>query len=169
VNRRDYGNLESPQVLSDFDSDFEDSRRRNTNVRRNPRSVRNISTCQQLANIIGGMVIQSSPACTVMRNRNINATILGRHTQSPLALPFALSFENNIGGKTLNLGETVILQKEINPFLSALRRRGITVTALHNHWLFDEPRLMYIHWEHVGDPFVFAENSLNAAKEVGLL
>nr|WP_051529951.1 DUF1259 domain-containing protein [Anoxybacillus tepidamans] len=126
------------------------------------------STCQQLADIIGGMVITSSPACVVQRLRDINATILGRPTHSPLALPFALSFENNRGGQTLNLGETVILQKEINPFLSALRERGITVTAIHNHWLFDEPRLMYMHWENVGDPFEFARNSIEAAKEVGI-
>ncbi|MCM3767309.1 DUF1259 domain-containing protein [Neobacillus niacini] len=52
--------------------------------------------------------------------------MLNRRTQSPLALPFALSFENNKNGRTLNLGETVILQREINSFLSALRSRGIT-------------------------------------------
>ncbi|KMY56157.1 hypothetical protein AC623_09980 [Bacillus sp. FJAT-27231] len=128
----------------------------------------NMSSCERLANIIGGMVITSSPACVVQRLRNINATILGRRTRSPLALPFALSFENNRNGETLNLGETVILQREINPFLTALRKRGITVTALHNHWLFDEPRLMYMHWENVGDPFEFARNSIEAAREAGL-
>ncbi|WP_245671332.1 DUF1259 domain-containing protein [Pseudobacillus wudalianchiensis] len=128
----------------------------------------NMSSCERLANIIGGMVITSSPACVVQRLRNINATILGRRTRSPLALPFALSFENNRNGETLNLGETVILQREINPFLTALRKRGITVTALHNHWLFDEPRLMYMHWENVGDPFEFARKSIEAAREAGL-
>lgn len=91
--------------------------------------------CQRLADIIGGQVITSTPVCVVQRLRNIDATILGRRTRSPLVLPFALSFENNIGGKTLNLGETVILQSEINRFMTALRRRGITVTAVHNHWL----------------------------------
>lgn len=125
-------------------------------------------SCQQLANIIGGQVITTSPACVVQRLRNINASILGRRTRSPLALPFALSFENNIKGQTLNLGETVILQSEINRFLTALRRRGITVTALHNHWLFDKPRLMYVHWENVGDPTRFATNSYQAAQEAGL-
>jgi hypothetical protein len=127
-----------------------------------------MSTCQQLADIIGGQVITSSPACVVQRLRNINATILGRRTRSPLALPFALSFENNQNGRTLNLGETVILQKEINPFLSALRKRGITVTALHNHWLFEKPRLMYMHWENIGDPFEFAKISFEAAREAGI-
>ncbi|WP_458414584.1 DUF1259 domain-containing protein [Schinkia sp. CFF1] len=128
----------------------------------------NTSMCQELANIIGGEVITSTPVCVVQRLRNIRASILGRRTRSPLSLPFALSFENNQKGKTLNLGETVILQKEINPFLSALRARGIIVTALHNHWLFDDPRLMYMHWENVGDPVEFATNSIEAAKEARL-
>lgn len=126
------------------------------------------TSCQKLANIIGGQVITSSPVCVVQRLRNINATILGRRTQSPLALPFALSFENNINGQTLNLGETVILQGEINRFLTALRKRGITVTALHNHWLFDNPRLMYMHWEKIDNPKTFATDSYEAALEAGL-
>nr|WP_035098255.1 DUF1259 domain-containing protein [Anoxybacillus tepidamans] len=125
----------------------------------------NASTCQQLADIIGGMVVSSTPVCVIMRLRDIRATILGRRTRSPLALPFMLSFEDN----GLNLGESVVLQKEINPLISALQRRGIIVTAVHNHWLFDEPRLMYMHWENVGmDPAEFARNSFEAAREAGL-
>jgi hypothetical protein len=167
-------NHNNNEVAGAFDNQMESSseshRRQTTRRNRGRQSVAglNTSTCQQLANIIGGMVIATSPACVVQRNRNINAEILGRRTQSPLALPFALSFENNQGGNTLNLGETVILQEEINPFLSALRKRGITVTALHNHWLFEQPRLMYMHWENVGDPFEFARKSAEAAREVGL-
>jgi hypothetical protein len=126
------------------------------------------SSCQRLADIIGGEVITSTPACVVQRLRNIDATILGRRTRSPLALPFALSFENNIGGKTLNLGESVVLQSEINRFMTALRKRGLIVTAVHNHWLFDNPRIMYMHWEDVGDSVAFAEDSYNAAREAGL-
>ncbi len=100
-----------------------------------------MSTCQQLANIIGGEVITSTLVCVVQRLRNIDATILGRRTRSPLALPFALSFENNRNGRTLNLGETVILQNEINRFLT-------------------------IQWEKVETPFRFAGDSYDAALEV---
>nr|WP_259545284.1 DUF1259 domain-containing protein [Heyndrickxia oleronia] len=123
------------------------------------------STCQRLADIIGGEVISAAPVCTVMRLRDINATILDRRTRSPLALPFMLSFENN----GLNLGESVVLQKELNRMIAALRKRGLIVTAFHNHWLFEEPRLMYIHWENVGmSAEEFARNSFAAAKEAGL-
>lgn len=188
--KREYDNIGNQNYYSmtdnetdtdfDFDNEFEsdvllnsqflknNANRTNRNVRRSTMGTLNTSTCQQLANIIGGEVITSTPVCVVQRLRNIRATILGRTTRSPLALPFALSFENNRGGRTLNLGETVILQREINPFLTELRKRGIIVTALHNHWLFDEPRLMYIHWENVGDPFQFARNSIDAAREAGL-
>ncbi|TWD98721.1 uncharacterized protein DUF1259 [Neobacillus bataviensis] len=184
MSQREYDNTGNQNYYRTFDTDFDDNNeldnefetnsgrnasRRNTNAALNYFRDSDTSTCQQLADIIGGEVITSAPACVVQRLRNINATILGRRTQSPLALPFALSFENNRNGRTLNLGETVILQREINPFLSALRRRGITVTAVHNHWLFENPRLMYMHWENVGDPFEFAINSFEAAREVGLL
>ena len=105
------------------------------------KGVKNLSTtCQRLADIIGGEVITATPVCVVQRLRDIDATILGRTTRSPLALPFALSFENSRSTDTLNLGESVVLQQEINPFLSALRKRGLIVTAVHNHWLFDQPR-----------------------------
>ncbi|MCM3767308.1 hypothetical protein [Neobacillus niacini] len=63
-----------------------------------------MSTCQRLADIIGGEVISAAP-WTIMRLRDIQANILGRRTRSPLALPFMLSFEND----GLNLGETVLL------------------------------------------------------------
>lgn len=142
-------------------------RRHDSSKRKTHGNVGDISDsrCQRLADMIGGMVISSDPVCVVMRLRNIRATILGKRTRSPLALPFMLSFENN----GLNLGETVILQREINPMLSALRRRGIIVTAVHNHWLFENPRLMYMHWENVGMiPEEFARNSIEAAREAGL-
>lgn len=123
-----------------------------------------MSTCQKLADIIGGVVVQPNP-CVVMRLRDVGATILGRRTLSPLAIPFMLSFERN----GLNLGETVLLQREVNPMLDALRRRGLIVTAFHNHWLFEEPRLMYMHWENVGmNPAEFARRSFDAAREAGL-
>jgi hypothetical protein len=175
-NQMESSSMTNFNVGNQFDHEVESSSplTRNQSTRRNTNShrdeVRGIrpSTCQQLADIIGGMVITSTPVCVVQRLRNINATILGRRTRSPLALPFALSFENNRNGQTLNLGESVILQEEANPLMSALRRRGIIVTALHNHWLFEEPRLMYMHWENVGDPFEFARNSIEAAREAGL-
>ncbi|NLY76145.1 MAG: DUF1259 domain-containing protein [Firmicutes bacterium] len=115
--------------------------------------------CQQFAQILNGTILNQDP-CTVLRLRNIDAEILGRPSQSSLTRGALFSFESPDGqGRTLNLGETVILQDEINPFISELRERNIIVTALHNHWLFDEPRLFYIHFESIDQPLDFAKKA----------
>lgn len=123
-------------------------------------------TCNEFARILGAEILSTANnVCTVTFMRDINAEILGRRTKSPLALSALFSFESpDKNGKTLNLGETVILQTEINDFISALRERGLLVTALHNHWLFDNPRLMYIHFESIDRPLDFARKVAEALK-----
>lgn len=130
----------------------------------------NKALCSRLAKIINGQVITTKPACVVQTLRRLNVKILGRRSRSPLTLPFALSVESKDSrGRTLNLGETVILEREINPFVSELRKRGIKVTAIHNHWLFQSNPFKYIHWESIDNPVAFVEKSAAAARAVGIL
>jgi len=117
-----------------------------------------LTLCELFANILNSSVlISQEDLCVATRTRDIAVTIKGRVSRSPLVLPAFFSFESmDAEGNTLNLGETVILEDEINPFMSALRALGIEVTALHNHWLFEEPRLFYMHFLSVEDPIIFA-------------
>lgn len=116
--------------------------------------------CEEFADILGAEILTSTrDLCVVTFLRDIPAEILGRPTHSPLALAALFSFESpDEQGRTLNLGETVILQEEINEFITVLRSHGIKITALHNHWLFDHPRLMFIHFEAIDKPLTFARN-----------
>lgn len=120
--------------------------------------------CNEFARILGAEILSNvNGVCTVTFMRDIDAEILGRPTHSPLALSALFSFESpDSQGRTLNLGETVILQEEINEFITILRSHGILITALHNHWLFDNPRLMYIHFESISNPLTFARNVADA-------
>ena len=115
--------------------------------------------CNRFSAILGGTEheITKGPVCFVSRNRRVNASILGRRTTSPL-VPYQLfSFESlDTSGRALCLGETALFQNQANRLLSNLRKNGIKVTALHNHWLFENPRLMYIHWESIDNPIAFA-------------
>jgi hypothetical protein len=119
--------------------------------------------CREFARILGGSGSVTNGVCLVQKFRNIPFTILGRRTNSPLVNPQFFSFENmDSRGNTLNLGETVLLQEEINPLLTELRKRNITVTAVHNHWLFDQPRAMYMHFESIEPPLDFARKIRDA-------
>ncbi|HEX3012411.1 MAG TPA: DUF1259 domain-containing protein [Syntrophomonadaceae bacterium] len=53
-------------------------------------------------------------------------------------------------------------KQKLNVFLDAITHHGIKVTAVHNHWLFDDPRLIYIHWEAIMEPLRFARISSRA-------
>jgi len=48
------------------------------------------------------------------------------------------------------MGDLVLLQEEVNPVMSALLDNGIEVTALHNHFFWDDPHVYFMHvhgWE----------------------
>nr|WP_309101283.1 DUF1259 domain-containing protein [Fredinandcohnia onubensis] len=124
-----------------------------------------VDLCDQFNDILNGeMHSLEDGDCMVMRSRtNIMPSILGRNTRSFLVLPQMFNFESvSRDGRALCSGETVILQEEINPFISKLRQHGINVTGLHNHWLFEKPRLMYIHFLSIDRPLDFANKVKDA-------
>ena len=57
----------------------------------------------------------------------------------------AINFQPTGGGKAAITGDFVLIAKEVNPVLKALREHGIEVTAIHNHMLDDQPHL-YFFW-----------------------
>ncbi|MFB9328699.1 DUF1259 domain-containing protein [Paenibacillus aurantiacus] len=125
--------------------------------------------CTKFGKILGGeSEIEDGPVCFVTRMTNLKETILGRKTNSPLVSMQMFSFESlDASGRALCLGETAVHQNEVNRLISNLRKRGIKVTALHNHWLKENPRLMYIHWEAIMNPVVFAERTKQSISFLG--
>jgi hypothetical protein len=51
------------------------------------------------------------------------------------------------GSKTeaIMMGDTVLFEDEVNPALSAALDNGLEVTALHNHFFFDHPKVYFMH------------------------
>ena len=49
------------------------------------------------------------------------------------------------GGAEVLMGDLVLLQEEVNPVMSSLLEHGLEVTALHNHFFWEQPRLFYMH------------------------
>lgn len=111
--------------------------------------------CHQFSQILGGEMNIKHGVCMVSRERShINLNIFGRPSHSKVA---NWSFESlDSHGKALNLGETPLLQEEVYPFTWHLQRNGIILSALHNHWLLDNPHLLYAHYISIEEPLSFA-------------
>jgi len=58
----------------------------------------------------------------------------------------AINFQPTGAGKAAITGDFVLIAREVNPVIKALRDNGIEVTAIHNHMLNDQPRLFYLHF-----------------------
>jgi hypothetical protein len=54
------------------------------------------------------------------------------------------------GGKDVMMGDLVLLQEEVNPVMSALFANGLEVTALHNHFFYENPRVYFMHVHGMG-------------------
>lgn len=129
----------------------------------------NARRCNELAEIVGGTPAFMDGVCLVQLLRSdLSPTILGAPTRSPLVLPVFFSIEAVDSGRALDLGEAVLRQEEVNTVMRVLRENGIIVTALHNHWLFEEPRLMYMHWEARMEPERFLRASMAALRAAGV-
>jgi len=76
--------------------------------------------------------------------------------ESGMEMPAAMGMATGVNlqmedGKVGTTGDFVLLADEVNPVVKALVENGINVTAIHNHMLYDEPRLFMLHFWGVGD------------------
>lgn len=55
-------------------------------------------------------------------------------------------------GQIMMMGDTVVFEDEVNPVMSTALNAGLEVTALHNHFFFDHPKVYFMHIAGTGDP-----------------
>jgi hypothetical protein len=56
-----------------------------------------------------------------------------------------------VGAKTMVMGDTTLLEDQVNPVMSVALDSGLDVTALHNHFFWDSPKVMFMHIGGMGD------------------
>ena len=61
------------------------------------------------------------------------------------------------------MGDTVVFEDEVTPAMDAAFANGLEVTGLHNHFLFDEPKVYFMHVGGTGEP-----EKLAAGRQGGL-
>src|SRR5436309_2874383 len=67
------------------------------------------------------------------------------------------------------MGDLVLMQDEVNPVMSAALDNGLQVTALHNHFFFDEPKVYFMHIGGEGDTATLARGvraALDTVKKI---
>src|SRR5436190_16752638 len=76
---------------------------------------------------------------------DLKVTIDGISTPTPFGFGGWLAITKGDGGMDVMMGDLVLLEDEVNPVMSALLDNGLEVTAVHNHFFFENPRIFYMH------------------------
>jgi Domain of Unknown Function (DUF1259) len=92
----------------------------------------------------------------------------GMDVPPPMGSANAINFQPTGGGKAAITGDFVLIAKEVNPVLKALRDHGIEVTAIHNHMLDDQPHLFFMHFWANDDARKLAEGLKAALAHVNI-
>jgi hypothetical protein len=81
---------------------------------------------------------------------DLKMTIQGFPTPTPFGFGGWIALTKGTDGSDVMMGDLVLLQEEVNPVMSALLDKGIDITALHNHFFWDDPHVYYMHVHGMG-------------------
>lgn len=76
---------------------------------------------------------------------DVAVTIAGRPAPTPFGFGGWVAFTRGDSGMDVMMGDLVLTEDEVNPVMSAILTNGLGVTALHNHFFWDQPRMFYMH------------------------
>ena len=108
------------------------------------------ATIEQLTGAKGALDAKEGVFKVSLPRGDIAATTAGVRMTPPLGLTAWAAF-TRAGKHTMVMGDIVLLEDQVNPVMSAALDAGLEVTALHNHFFWDTPKVMFMHVGGMGD------------------
>jgi hypothetical protein len=81
---------------------------------------------------------------------DLKVTIAQRPAPTPFGFGGWVAMTKAADGSEVLMGDLVLTEDEVNPVMSALLENGLEVTALHNHFFREQPRIFYMHVHGMG-------------------
>jgi hypothetical protein len=76
---------------------------------------------------------------------DLKISVDGVATPTPFGFGGWVALTKGDHGMDVMMGDLVLTEAEVNPVMSAVLDNGLEVTALHNHFFFESPRMFYMH------------------------
>jgi len=88
---------------------------------------------------------------------DLKVTIKGRPAPTPFGFGGWVALTHGSEGHDVMMGDLVLTEDQVSPVMSALLDHGLEITALHNHFFWEQPRVYYMHVHGMGTPADLAE------------
>jgi Domain of Unknown Function (DUF1259) len=116
----------------------------------------NTAKIEELTGLKGKLNEKEGVFKITLPRSDIKTTIAGVKMNPELGLGAWAAF-TSAGDHAMVMGDMVLLEDQVNPVMSAALDNGLEVTALHNHFLWDSPRIMFMHIGGMGDELTLAK------------
>jgi hypothetical protein len=103
---------------------------------------------------------------TSLPRNDLKITVKGEAVPIPFGFGGWVAIKKTMDGKSAVLmSDCVLLQEEVNPLISAAHANGLEISAIHNHFFYEEPRIFYLHIHGMGSPEELAKKYINTIKD----
>jgi hypothetical protein len=113
-------------------------------------SALDTATIERLSGVKGELSEQEGVLKVSVPRSDLDMSVAGVKMTPPLGLTSWAAFQN-AGDHVMVMGDMVLLEDQVNPVMSVALDNGLEVTALHNHFLWDAPKVMFMHIGGMGD------------------
>lgn len=108
------------------------------------------ATIERLAGVKGEFSEKEGVFKVSVPRSDLDITVAGVKMTPPLGLTSWAAFQE-AGEQVMVMGDMVMLEDQVNPVMSVALENGLEVTALHNHFFWDTPKVMFMHIGGMGD------------------
>jgi Domain of Unknown Function (DUF1259) len=114
------------------------------------------ATIERLTGVKGELSEKEGVFKVSVPRSDLDISVAGVKMTPPLGLTSWAAFQK-AGDQVMVMGDLVVLEDQVNPVMSAAIESGLEVTALHNHFLWDAPKVMFMHIAGMGDEAQLAD------------
>ena len=109
-----------------------------------------------------GQAVHTTP----LPRNDLKVTVKGQPVPIPFGFGGWASIKKTLDGKSAVLmSDTVLLEEEVNPLISAAHANGLEIGAIHNHFFYEQPRIFYMHLHGMGTPEELAKKFAATIKD----
>lgn len=100
---------------------------------------------EQLSGLKGSYNEQEGVFKLTSPRNDVETKVDGFEMPPFMGLTSWIGFQKGTKSELMAMGDLVLMQDEVNPVMSALLDHGFQVTALHNHFFYDDPKIFFMH------------------------
>ena len=111
----------------------------------------NTATIEQIIGVKGALNTNEGVFKVTSPRNDVKVSVDGSTMPTFMGLASWAAFTEQKTDDVMVMGDTVLFQDEVNPVMSVALDNGLAVTALHNHFFYDEPKVYFMHISGMGD------------------